>query len=247
MPPETHSGLARQAAPSHPPLLPSDWDGVRLVAFDVDGTLYRQRPLRLRMALDVLLHAARSRNGQVIATLRAYRRIRERLGEEEREDFDPVLIAETAAVAGLPADRVREIATEWMETRPLRHLAACRYPGLTELFEGLRRRGKTIGVLSDYPARDKLEVLGLFADHVFSAVDDGVRMLKPHPRGLEVLMKAAGATPDTTVLIGDRMERDGLMAARAGARALLRSDKPIPNWQTFRRYDDPIFHPVLKR
>src|SRR6185503_2964594 len=29
---------------------PADWDGVRLVVFDVDGTLYRQRPLQLRMA-----------------------------------------------------------------------------------------------------------------------------------------------------------------------------------------------------
>ena len=31
---------------------PSDWKDIRLVAFDVDGTLYRQRPLRLRMARD---------------------------------------------------------------------------------------------------------------------------------------------------------------------------------------------------
>jgi hypothetical protein len=28
---------------------PADWDGVRQVVFDVNGTLYRRRPLRLRM------------------------------------------------------------------------------------------------------------------------------------------------------------------------------------------------------
>ena len=28
-------------------LLPLDWDDVHFVVFDVDGTLYRQRPLRL--------------------------------------------------------------------------------------------------------------------------------------------------------------------------------------------------------
>ena len=36
---------------------PSDWKDIRLVVFDVDGTLYRQRPLRLRMARDLVLHA----------------------------------------------------------------------------------------------------------------------------------------------------------------------------------------------
>jgi hypothetical protein len=32
---------------------PADWDGVGLVVFDVSGTLYRQRPLRLRMRRDL--------------------------------------------------------------------------------------------------------------------------------------------------------------------------------------------------
>jgi hypothetical protein len=32
---------------------PADWDGVGLVVFDVNGTLYRQRPLRLRMRRDL--------------------------------------------------------------------------------------------------------------------------------------------------------------------------------------------------
>ena len=34
----------------------SDWDTIRLVVFDIDGTLYRQRPLRLRMARDILAY-----------------------------------------------------------------------------------------------------------------------------------------------------------------------------------------------
>ena len=39
-----------------PALRPTDWASIRLVAFDVDGTLYRQRPLRLRMARDLAIH-----------------------------------------------------------------------------------------------------------------------------------------------------------------------------------------------
>ena len=59
--------------------MPLDWDRVHLVVFDVDGTLYRQRPLRLRMARDLLLHTLLKRDPNVIAVLSRYRRIRERL------------------------------------------------------------------------------------------------------------------------------------------------------------------------
>jgi len=224
---------------------PSDWDGVALVAFDVDGTLYNQWPLRLRMAREMLHWAVRRRTFRFIAVVTAYRRIRERLSEQGAEDFERRLIAETAAATGCSGAAVRAIVGEWIERRPLRYLARCRYPGLPSLFAGLRRCGKTIGIFSDYPARAKLAALNLAADFVVSAHDPGIGTLKPHPRGLEYLMAAAGVTPPQTLLIGDRQDRDGLAALRAGARILLRSPKPIKGWQTFRRYDDPLFAPIL--
>ena len=222
-----------------------DWDDVHLVVFDVDGTLYRQRPLRLRMARDLALDALLRRQLDVVTVLASYRRIRERLGDEEAVDFEHALIAQTAAATASSQDRVRSIVSEWIDRRPLQYLAACRYPGLPPLFAGLRRSGKSIGVLSDYPARAKLEALGLAADHVVFAGDAGVGLLKPHPRGLQSLIAAAGVQPHQTLVIGDRADRDGLVARRAGARALIRSSKPIEGWQTFTRFDDPLFAPFL--
>jgi len=232
---------------THPPIVrPSDWDGFDLVAFDVDGTLYDQRALRLRMVRDMLLHAAVVWDVGFIRVLRAYRRIRERLADAQQGVFEATLIAETAAAAGCAPATVRAIIGEWIEQRPLRYLADCRYPGLLELFAGLRRSGKIIGILSDYPARAKLAALGLSADHVVSAGDDGVGFLKPHPRGLECLIAAAGVRADATILIGDRKERDGLVARRTGARALIRSAGRLDGWQTFARYDSPLFAPLLE-
>jgi len=141
---------------------------------------------------------------------------------------------------------VRAIATEWLERRPLPYLVSCLYPRLTELFAGLRRNGKSIGVLSDYPAKAKLAALGLTADHIVTAGNEGVRLLKPHPRGLESLMTAAGVQASATVLIGDRADRDGVAARRAGARALIRSSRPIEGWQTFAGFDDALFVPSLE-
>jgi putative hydrolase of the HAD superfamily len=225
--------------------MPLDWNDVHLVVFDVDGTLYRQRPLRLRMARDILLHTLLKRDLNVIAVLAKYRRIRERLGDEEAIDFETALIALTATATANSPDRVRAIVSEWVEQRPLGYLAACRYPGLSELFAGLRRSGKSIGILSDYPAEAKLEALRLTAHHIVFAGDEGIGLLKPHPRGLASLITAAGVKPHETVVIGDRVDRDGLVARRAGAQALIKSSKPIEGWQTFARFDEALFSPVL--
>lgn len=84
------------------------------------------------------------------------------------------------------------------------------------------------------------------ADYIVCAGDEGIGLLKPHPRGLEALIAAAGAQPHATVLIGDRAERDGLVARRAGARALIRSSRAIDGLQTFARFDDALFAPFFR-
>jgi len=218
-----------------------DWDEIRLVVFDVDGTLYDQRGLRLCMLREMLLAAMRSRSAELVRILRAYRRVREELGDSLHEDFERELHSRTAALIGCSEERVRSTAEEWLERRPLRHLIRYRYPGLPDLFRSLRRRGKRIGVFSDYPAQQKLAALGLEADLVVCAGDEGVGVLKPHPRGLQLLMARAVASPAQTLLIGDRPERDGLAAQAASVRALIRSRKSINGWSTFGRYDDPLF------
>jgi putative hydrolase of the HAD superfamily len=222
---------------------PRDWEQVRFVAFDVDGTLYDQRPLHLRMARDMALHVATTGDLKTVLVLRAYRRIRERLAAAETAGFDRVLVAETAEATRASPDEVTAIVSEWIERRPLKYLKGCVYPGVPQLFGGLRRQGKKIGILSDYPATEKLEAMGLSADHVIAASDVGV--LKPNSKGLHALMVAAAASARDTVFIGDRVERDGLAAQRAGVVALIRSLRPIAEAQTFRSYRDPLFAPLL--
>jgi FMN phosphatase YigB (HAD superfamily) len=221
-----------------------NWDEIRLVAFDVDGTLYDQRGLRLCMLREMLLAAIGSRSVGFIRILSTYRRIREELGDSRHEDFERELTSRTAALLGCSQDQAQSTAEEWLERRPLRHLIRYRYPRLPELFRGLRRHGKTIGIFSDYPARLKLAAMELEADLIVSATDADIRVLKPHARGLHVLMSRAAVSPSETILIGDRPERDGLAAQAANVRALILSRKPINAWQTFDRYDDPLFAAV---
>lgn len=226
---------------------PGEWDGIELVAFDVDGTLYDQRRLRLQMARELAMHTLRARSLDALSVIGHYRRLREALGEEEADDFEPRLVSQTAAVTGVPAVAVREIVREWIETRPLPHLSAAACAGVAELFCALRRHRKIVGIVSDYPATAKLSALRLEADLVVSAVDRDVRILKPHPRGLHRLMALAQVAPAATLLIGDRSDRDGAAASRAGVRCLIRSSRPRAGWQTFQRFDEALFAPLLAR
>ncbi|MET3130638.1 HAD superfamily hydrolase (TIGR01549 family) [Oxalobacteraceae bacterium GrIS 1.11] len=222
-----------------------DWESIQFVVFDVDGTLYDQRALRIRMARDMLFHAIRKANLTHLSVIKAYRNIRERLAEAQATDFDLQLMADTVASTGASEEQIRAIVQEWLENRPLAYLMSCRFPHLSELFSGLKQNGKVVGILSDYPAHAKLAALGLVADHVVSATDQRVQRLKPHPKGLQVLIADAGFTAAQTLMIGDRVERDGDAARRAGVASLIRSSTPKSNWQTFVRFDDPLFAPIL--
>jgi HAD superfamily hydrolase (TIGR01549 family) len=226
---------------------PIPWEGIDLVVFDVDGTLYDQRRLRLAMLGLLLADALRTRSLATLRTLRTFRRVRESLGDAPAEAFMQEQYARTALRHGMRAEDVERLASEWLERRPLPMLAACRYPHVDALFAALLRSGKQVAVFSDYPASAKLEALGLQAGHVVCATDPHIGRLKPDPAGLLAIMRACGASPQRTLMVGDRADRDGAAARRAGAHALIRSARPIPGHLTFRSFDDLVFRPVMDR
>jgi FMN phosphatase YigB (HAD superfamily) len=107
---------------------------IRAVLFDVDGTLYRQRPLRLLMAaeLGALALTQPLRAPAIWRTLSAYRKAQESL--RGREGAGAARQLELAAArARMSTDEVAAIVDEWMIERPLKHLARCRAHGLVDL------------------------------------------------------------------------------------------------------------------
>lgn len=224
---------------------PFSWDSIDLVVFDVDGTLYDQRRLRLAMLGLLLADALRTRSLSTLRTLRTFRRVRESLGDTPASAFMQEQYARTALQHGMRAEDVERLATEWLERKPLPMLAACRYPHVDALFAALVRSGRQVAVFSDYPASAKLEALGLQAGQVVCATDPQIRRLKPDPAGLVAIMGACSASPQRTLMVGDRADRDGGAARRAGAHALIRSARPIPGHLTFQAFDDVVFRPVI--
>lgn len=204
-----------------------DWQRVRAVVFDVDGTLYDQRTMRLRMARELALRClARPATLREARILKTFRRLREELADEEATGIGRLQYARTAERLGLPPDRVEAVVEEWILRRPLRHAAACRRAGARRLFSELRDGGRRVGVWSDYPAAGKLAAMGLAADTVVAATDPEIDRLKPHPAGLARLLEVFGVSSDEALMIGDRDERDGEAARRLGCPYLLLARKP---------------------
>jgi FMN phosphatase YigB (HAD superfamily) len=73
-----------------------------------------------------------------------------------------------------------------------------------------------IGVVSDYPAREKLQFLGLIPQVVVCTIDENVNALKPHTKGFLKASELLGVFPANSLVIENRYERDGEAAHNAG-------------------------------
>ncbi|QAT48431.1 HAD family hydrolase [Caproiciproducens sp. NJN-50] len=188
----------------------------RAVIFDMDGTLYHQRALRLFMAAELLRHCLRhGREGlRDCKILSGYRKNRETecfSGDWETEQYSAV-----ARRLHLPEDAVRRTVETWMLKAPLSHLYACRDRRLQKLIPELRGRGILVFIYSDYPAAEKLKALRLSADGCYCAADPEIRRLKPDPAGLRAILGKNELSPSDCLMAGDRFDRDGKAAENAG-------------------------------
>lgn len=204
-----------------------DWRAARLVVFDLDGTLYDQRCLRRHMVRALATHCLRHPGDLgVVRVIAAYRRAREELADEETAGIRARQYSRPAARLGLQPVEVERVVRLWMHERPLQYLARCRHPHIGSLFRELKEGGKEVGILSDYPAAEKLAALDLAADVLIAATDPEVDRLKPHPAGLQRILEQTRVSPEECLLIGDRQDRDGECARRLGVPYLIKSRRP---------------------
>jgi FMN phosphatase YigB (HAD superfamily) len=186
--------------------------------FDVDGTLYHQRPLRLRMFAELVkYYILRLWRWRELYALYLFRKLREKT-QECQGDFDSYFYGKTAAQARISDEKTQAVIKKWIFDFPLPFIAKYADAKVIRCFNWYRSQGKKVLVYSDYPAISKLEQLGLGADAVYCASDPGISCLKPCPDGLMFIIKKHDLNPATTIFFGDRYEKDGLCAEKCGVR-----------------------------
>ena len=199
---------------------------LKALIFDVDGTLYRQKPVRFAMVRRLLrAHIAEPGVGlKVVRILTAYRNAQERLREAPPAgDLAELQLRFACERTSYDMATVRSSVERWMEIEPLDLLRGALHPGLLEFLDFVSRRGLRLGVCSDYSCARKLEAMGIakYFPVVVSAQDPDVQQFKPSPRGLEATMRRLGVEPSEAVYIGDRPEVDAEAARRAGMQCVI--------------------------
>ena len=195
-----------------------DFNKYDLYVFDVDGTLYYQNKLRLimgkRLLMYYLLHPLKFKDLIIIKNFRSLR--------ENAKDTNG-LFDITAKKCNVSVSRVNEVIKKWIYENPIDALTASKDDTLLAIIDKLKANGKTVAIWSDYEADDKLKALKLSTDYVYTAEQERVGELKPSPKGLKLIMSDLRVAKDKTIMIGDRMIKDGEAAKKAGCDYLILS------------------------
>lgn len=204
---------------------------VKAIVFDVDGTLYRQAPLRRAMLMRLLRACvlAPLRGLRTLRVLSAYRKAQEDLrARQTGGDLAEAQLRLACERTGSERAFAAACVTRWMEEEPLPLVSRFAQPGLGQFVASCRASGIRLGVLSDYPAEAKLRALGLgdAFDAVVCTRASEVGFFKPHPRGLEVTLRKLGTDAAATLYVGDRPEVDAAAARAAGMPCAIVTRRP---------------------
>jgi len=212
--------------------VPRNFDSIIL---DVDGTLYRQAPVRLRIAIRLAAACITQplRTRRAIRAIRAFRESLEKLRSTPGSDQPAEQLRLTAKRTKMPEAHVRSLIEEWMFERPLDLVGGFPQKGLHRFLRLAIQHEVRLGVFSEYPAAGKLESLGVrepFAA-VVSSFDPEVRRFKPDPAGFLHAAQLLGSSPGRTLVIGDRDDADGAGARAAGMQYLRIGGRDFPSFE----------------
>jgi FMN phosphatase YigB (HAD superfamily) len=183
---------------------------------DLDGTLYRSRPVKLAMAAELLTGGPK-----VWRVVREFRRQHELLRAASPSDGNQfsLQIRETASSLEIAEEDVQRVIQEWMFERPGRWLQRFQRTELLSAIHEFRADGGLTALVSDYPATTKLRAMGiaeLFDVVVANGEPDGAARLKPAPDGYLKAAARLSVDPGECLVIGDRFDADGMAACYAG-------------------------------
>lgn len=183
--------------------------------FDVDGTLYSQSSVRLGMALRMgkyyACHLCKVKELWAVAEFRKFREKKDNAALTMEELYSLV-----AGKVGLAAPRVSQAVQRWMFAEPLELLKRFRYESVIDYINEAYEQGTKIAIYSDYPAKEKLEVLGVHYTRLFVSGDEGFPAQKPCSEAMETILRELNVPIEKLLYVGDRPDKDEASAKIAG-------------------------------
>lgn len=220
---------------------------LRAIAFDIDGTLYSSPFLYLRLIPFALRNERLLRAfGMVRAELHGLAlnpEYRSRM-PHDRADFcrfqaellAPRIESDPGTAESLIARVIYgELEEAFSRVKP--------YRGLREALATLQGAGLRLAALSDFPARAKLDRLGLGEFFEFALCSEDSGLLKPAAEPFIDLAEKLDVSPSEILYVGNSLRYDIKGARGAGMRAALRGRRGIreaefhfTDWSRFASY-----------
>ena len=184
-----------------------DLQRVRVVSWDIDGTMYDLHRLMSAFKLDLL---RRMFSLEWVAAWRDFFRLL-----RFKRHMDRVRKKAGDFAVGTVPDRHRiEQTQDAMYGRVLPQIGTL--DGAIELMEWFQKHGFVQVVFSDYRPSTKLKALGVerFFSHVFAGED--INHLKPSPDAFRHILNHLDLEPEALLHIGDRIDTDAAAAPVVG-------------------------------
>ena len=188
-----------------------DLSSIRVVSWDVDGTLYSTRRMKWHLLMLASASMIRELRWSPVRELKELQDFRKRMESVRFAPANPML-------PNPDTTRRLQIEERWLAPSIARSGSR---PGLTDLLRYLRSRVRTQVILSDYEARYKLQCLGL--EDYFEAIYVGEHLgfIKPSPVPFIRVLEDLGISAECLLHIGDRPDTDGAGAKAAGCPSLV--------------------------
>lgn len=188
---------------------------IKAIAFDIDGTLYKNSSLYSKAVLYYLRNISIFKNfNSVRKEMHAY--------SEPVSDFRKVQAKKMALKLHCSDDKaeklIDDIAYKGLE-ETFTKVKPCK--GAKELFETIKANNLKIGILSDFPPEQKGDLWGLksYCDVILGTEDVGA--LKPSPVSFIKLADKLGVKPEEILYVGNSKKYDVGGSKRAGMKSAL--------------------------
>jgi putative hydrolase of the HAD superfamily len=188
------------------------------IAFDLDGTLYPNYRLNIRI-IPLIIQ-------KEFPLLWAMGRARDRL-RADPEAYPLTGFYETQArfmaeILKEAPDTVQEKTTTliYRGWEPLFTRIAL-FPRIRETLDSFRKEGLKLGLLSDFPPEIKLANMGLSGYWDTVLCSETIGRLKPHPLPFLELARQMGTPPERILYVGDSVRYDIIGAKKVGMKAAL--------------------------
>jgi putative hydrolase of the HAD superfamily len=205
---------------------------ITAVAFDIDGTLYPDAALRLR-----LIPFAFANLGFLMAFSAARRELHGLAAAggsasgapHDLATFRRLQASLVARRLGGTAEEAAALAERTVYGRLEEHFSMVPlFRGLRAALATLESAGFDLAVLSDFPASRKLEVLGIAPFFKVMRSTEEFGLLKPDPGAFTALARELGRPPAEILYVGNSPRYDVAGARSAGMRAALKVNRGAP-------------------